>query len=204
MKKYGAEQMTGWMEGALIRRADELSGSEIELDGTVRIVVFDRKWHIDQLHCNGSALLDERLYEGGKIFAVDQRTVQLHFAVREIADYVSNINGSRHRFGANVMMQIRAGDMYSLRPLFESMKKDRDRLSAADVYCTLQETIEDAWRRAVKERQDGSIWAQDDCMHEMKALEPLLEAETKRLFREKGVHCPSGMNIKGVSEPLWI
>ncbi len=191
------------MGDALIRQINTFGLDEIVLGGEVRIAAFDEQGQLRDLECGEICQVDRLCRSGYRVVAVDQLPQELHFAVRQIAEYVQTTTSKQFCFGANARMRIRAGDMFSLQPLL-ARAFESGALTLSEAYCMMQPKVEAAWRRIIENSKKESVWQQENTLQKLGSLERLLEKQTQRIFEEYGLFPDSAMRIEGISMPLWI
>ncbi len=203
MNNYGSKEFRSLMGDAMIRQINTFGLDEIVLGGEVRIAAFDEQGQLRELECGKICQVGRLCRSGYQVVAVDQLPQELHFAVRQIAEYVQTTIPKHFCFGANVRMRIRAGDMFSLRPLLERAFES-GALTLTEAYCMMQPKVEAAWRHIVHHSKKESVWQQENALQELGSLAGLLEKQTQRIFEEHGLFPDSAMRIEGISMPLWI
>jgi len=205
MNTWNAEQLLEWMDGALVRRLTAGDGlpEYILLDGSVRIVGFDRREHLRVLDCTTSCPLEEYFQNRLELYAVDQRPHSLHFALRRLIDCSIPSLQKSYMLGANALTLVRMADAYSALELVR-MAPDKDRFTLRDIYLMLQPAFEQMWRRELSARRGRTVWTESDCLDALGQIAEDIFPEACTCFAGYALRICSAFRILGVSSPLYI
>lgn len=204
MERYSADQFACWMDGALIRRLNELTADEVVPDTKMRIAAFRDGWHLESLKSASVCPIREWKNRGLDLYAVDQREHELHFALRRLSTYrLETMRPPRdYGFGASFKVRVRAGDVYSLNRLLVQTQA-RGVLTWEGAFQCVQDELESIWRSAL--REDGETdWTYETCRQGLEEVNDRLAGETGRAFRRYGLICCGKAHLQSVSEPLYM
>lgn len=204
MERYSADQLACWMDGALIRRLNELTVDEVTLDTKVRIAAFRDGWHLESLKSASVCQIAEWKNRGLDLYAVDQRTRELHFALRKLSTYkLKTMKTSKDFvFGASFKVSVRAGDVYSLNRLLVQAQA-QGVLTWEGAFKYIQDELEAIWRKALDEAGETD-WTYEMCRQGLERVNDRLADETRRAFRRYGLICCGKAHLQSVSEPLYM
>jgi len=190
------------MDGCLIRELDGAVPDSIELDGSIRIAAFDREDVLRILDCTGTCAARENLHRGYRLYAMEQGTSLLHFALRSLLPCKYPTMEESYWIGANGHVRIRAGNAGGMLRLLRASNESK--LTLEDAYCVVQEGFEQAWRQALAQLNAGREWTSDACLAGMKSLEKEMSAIARKLFGMHGMLVCGDLVIHDVSSPLYI
>ncbi len=202
MERYSADQLACWMDGALIRRLNELTVDEVVPDTKMRIAAFRDGWHLEYLKSASVCPIREWKNRGLELYAVDQRIHELHYALRRLSTYkLETMKPSKDFvFGASFKVSVRAGDVYSLNRL---LVQAQGVLTWEGAFKCVQDELESIWRHALEE-EGKTDWTYETCLQGLEEVNDRLAGETGRVFRRYGLICCGKAHLQSVSEPLYM
>lgn len=201
MERYSADQLACWMDGALIRRLNDLTVDEVMLDTKVRIAAFRDGWQLAYLKSSSVCQITELKKNKLDLYAVDQRPRELHFALRKLSTYKLKTLKD-FVFGASFKVSVRAGNVYSLNQLL-AQAQAQGVLTWEGAFKYVQDDLEPMWRNALEEDRETD-WTYETCRQGLERVNDRLAGETRRVFRRYGLICCGKAHLQSVSEPLYM